>query len=164
MSQLRLQTLACTGAYGLAVIEWFGPGIGIGLSNGGFRAMLFHGGAWARLNEHGMLFRTKRISRASGWLYRAGHLHRVVGQARGSQVQAVSSGTLRPSSSIQHSGFPAQSRCPLMPLTAFCHVCVVCDRRIRANYTRLIGSKQPQLPPPGSHHLISEAPVSHLAT
>jgi NTE family protein len=50
------------------------PGIGIALSGGGFRAMLFHGGALARLNELGILSRAKRISSVSGGSITAGHL------------------------------------------------------------------------------------------
>jgi NTE family protein len=41
-------------------------GIGIALSGGGFRAMLFHGGALLRLNELGLLSRASRISSVSG--------------------------------------------------------------------------------------------------
>jgi NTE family protein len=42
------------------------PGIGIALSGGGFRAMLFHAGALARLNELGLLGKAQRISSVSG--------------------------------------------------------------------------------------------------
>jgi NTE family protein len=49
-------------------------GIGIALSGGGFRAMLFHGGALARLNELVILSRAKRISSVSGGSIAAGHL------------------------------------------------------------------------------------------
>jgi len=65
-------------AQGAADFGWDGnklePGIGIALSGGGFRAMLFHAGAFARLNELGILFRTKRISSVSGGSIAAGHL------------------------------------------------------------------------------------------
>ena len=43
--------------------QWDGhstePGIGIAVSGGGFRAMLFHAGAFARLNELGLLIKSK---------------------------------------------------------------------------------------------------------
>jgi NTE family protein len=42
------------------------PGIAIALSGGGFRAMLFHAGALARMNELGLLAKAKRISSVSG--------------------------------------------------------------------------------------------------
>jgi NTE family protein len=42
------------------------PGIGICLSGGGFRAMLFHVGALWRLNEVGLLTKAARISSVSG--------------------------------------------------------------------------------------------------
>jgi NTE family protein len=42
------------------------PGIGICLSGGGYRAMLFHLGSLWRLNELGVLGRTSRISSVSG--------------------------------------------------------------------------------------------------
>src|ERR1700755_3352983 len=42
------------------------PGIGIALSGGGFRAMLFHAGVLARMNELGLLAKAKRISSVSG--------------------------------------------------------------------------------------------------
>jgi NTE family protein len=50
------------------------PGIGIALSGGGFRAMLFHAGALARMNELGLLSRTQRISSVSGGSITSGHL------------------------------------------------------------------------------------------
>jgi NTE family protein len=50
------------------------PGIGIALSGGGFRAMLFHAGALARMNELGLLARAKRISSVSGGSIMAGQL------------------------------------------------------------------------------------------
>jgi len=50
------------------------PGIGIALSGGGFRAMLFHAGAFTRINELGLLSRAKRISSVSGGSIAAGHL------------------------------------------------------------------------------------------
>ena len=40
-------------------------GIGIALSGGGFRAMLFHAGALARMNELGLLSKAKRIAGAT---------------------------------------------------------------------------------------------------
>jgi NTE family protein len=42
------------------------PGIALALSGGGFRAMLFHAGALARLNELGLLSKLVRISSVSG--------------------------------------------------------------------------------------------------
>lgn len=41
-------------------------GIGLCLSGGGYRAMIFHLGALIRLNESGYLFQLKRISSVSG--------------------------------------------------------------------------------------------------
>ena len=49
-------------------------GIGIALSGGGFRAMLFHAGALARMNELGLLSKAKRISSVSGGSIISGHL------------------------------------------------------------------------------------------
>src|SRR6266536_2373856 len=49
-------------------------GIGIALSGGGFRAMLFHAGALVRLNELGLLSRAARISSVSGGSIAAGYL------------------------------------------------------------------------------------------
>jgi NTE family protein len=42
------------------------PGIGICISGGGYRAMLFHLGAFLRLHETGLLQRSSRISSVSG--------------------------------------------------------------------------------------------------
>jgi NTE family protein len=50
------------------------PGIGIALSGGGFRAMLFHAGALARMNELGLLSSAKRIASVSGGSITAGYL------------------------------------------------------------------------------------------
>lgn len=50
------------------------PGIGLALSGGGFRAMLFHAGALLRLNELGLLSRLDRISSVSGGSLAAGLL------------------------------------------------------------------------------------------
>jgi len=50
------------------------PGIGIALSGGGYRAMLFHAGALARMNELGVLSRAQRIASVSGGSIIAGHL------------------------------------------------------------------------------------------
>jgi NTE family protein len=50
------------------------PGIGLALSGGGFRAMLFHAGALLRLNEFGILSRVDRISSVSGGSIAAGYL------------------------------------------------------------------------------------------
>jgi NTE family protein len=61
-----------------AVFTWDGnsiePGIGLALSGGGFRAMLFHAGALLRLNEFGILSRIDRISSVSGGSIAAGYL------------------------------------------------------------------------------------------
>jgi NTE family protein len=58
--------------------DWSGgklePGLALALSGGGFRAMLFHAGALARLNELGLLTRLARISSVSGGSIAAGHL------------------------------------------------------------------------------------------
>ena len=50
------------------------PGIGIALSGGGFRAMLFHAGALLRMNEVGLLSRAKRIASVSGGSIISGYL------------------------------------------------------------------------------------------
>ena len=50
------------------------PGIGIAMSGGGFRAMLFHAGALGRMNELGLLSRAQRIASVSGGSIIAGHL------------------------------------------------------------------------------------------
>ena len=50
------------------------PGIGLCLSGGGFRAMLFHVGAIWRLNEFGYLPKLERISSVSGGSITAGVL------------------------------------------------------------------------------------------
>jgi NTE family protein len=50
------------------------PGIGIAMSGGGFRAMLFHAGALARMNELGLLSRAQRIASVSGGSIISGHL------------------------------------------------------------------------------------------
>src|SRR5450759_332486 len=61
-----------------AKFKWDGnsvePGIGLALSGGGFRAMLFHAGALLRLNELGVLSRVARISSVSGGSIAAGYL------------------------------------------------------------------------------------------
>src|SRR5713226_3113267 len=49
-------------------------GIGLCLSGGGYRAMLFHLGALWRLNEFGMLSKLDRISSVSGGSITAGVL------------------------------------------------------------------------------------------
>jgi NTE family protein len=49
-------------------------GIGLALSGGGFRAMLFHAGALARLNECGLLSKVKRVASVSGGSIAAGIL------------------------------------------------------------------------------------------
>ena len=50
------------------------PGIGIALSGGGFRAMLFHAGVLMRLNELGLLSKANRIASVSGGSIAAGYL------------------------------------------------------------------------------------------
>jgi NTE family protein len=71
-------------AQAAADFQWDGkktePGIGIALSGGGFRAMLFHAGAFMRLNELGVLARAKRISSVSGGSIAAGYLAAVWGK------------------------------------------------------------------------------------
>ena len=61
-----------------AAFQWDGgklePGIGIALSGGGFKAMLFHAGALARMNELGLLSRSQRISSVSAGSIMSGHL------------------------------------------------------------------------------------------
>src|SRR5215467_15832372 len=58
--------------------QWDGhgpePGIAIAASGGGFRAMLFHAGAFLRLSELGILAKTKRISSVSGGSITCGYL------------------------------------------------------------------------------------------
>jgi NTE family protein len=56
------------------------PGIGLALSGGGFRAMLFHAGALMRLNELGLLSRVTRISGVSGGSIAAGFLASIWGR------------------------------------------------------------------------------------
>jgi NTE family protein len=53
------------------------PGIGLALSGGGYRAMLFHAGALARLNEFGLLSKAARISSVSGGSIAAGYLAKI---------------------------------------------------------------------------------------
>src|SRR5262245_14271784 len=81
------QPIAGTGAQvaqAAAEFQWegnkFEPGIGIALSGGGFRAMLFHAGALMRLNELGLLARAKRVSSVSGGSIAAGYLATVWGK------------------------------------------------------------------------------------
>jgi NTE family protein len=78
MSDESIPTSATRAAQEATDFGWDGhklePGIGIALSGGGFRAMLFHAGALARLNELGILSRAKRISSVSGGSITAGHL------------------------------------------------------------------------------------------
>jgi NTE family protein len=61
-----------------AEFQWdgnkFEAGIGIAASGGGFRAMLFHAGAFLRLNELGLLAQAKRISSVSGGSIATGYL------------------------------------------------------------------------------------------
>lgn len=58
--------------------DWSGnkleTGIGLALSGGGFRAMLFHAGALSRLNELGLLSKVVRISSVSGGSIASGFL------------------------------------------------------------------------------------------
>ena len=49
-------------------------GIGLCLSGGGFRAMLFHLGCFVRLNELGLLPRLERVASVSGGSIAAGAL------------------------------------------------------------------------------------------
>jgi NTE family protein len=61
-----------------AEFQWdgnkFEAGIGIAASGGGFRAMLFHAGAFLRLSELGLLAQAKRISSVSGGSIATGYL------------------------------------------------------------------------------------------
>jgi len=65
-------------AQAAAGFQWDGhgleAGIGIAASGGGFRAMLFHAGAFLRLSELGILAKTKRISSVSGGSITCGYL------------------------------------------------------------------------------------------
>jgi predicted acylesterase/phospholipase RssA len=69
-----------------AEFQWdgngFEAGIGVAASGGGFRAMLFHAGAFMRLNELGLPPRTKRISSVSGGSIAAGYLSYVWGELK----------------------------------------------------------------------------------
>ena len=80
-------------AQAAADFEWDGkktePGIGIALSGGGFRAMLFHAGAFMRLNELGLLARANRISSVSGGSIAAGYLATVWGKLGPADAQGV---------------------------------------------------------------------------
>ncbi len=49
-------------------------GVGLCLSGGGYRAMLFHAGAFVRMNEAGLLSRLDRVSSVSGGSIAAGAL------------------------------------------------------------------------------------------
>jgi NTE family protein len=64
-------------------------GIGIALSGGGFRAMLFHAGALARMNELGLLSKAKRIASVSGGSITSGYL----AMKWGGLLQAVANDT-----------------------------------------------------------------------
>ncbi len=65
-----ISTSAARATLDAADFDWdgnrFEPGIGIAASGGGFRAMLFHVGAFIRLNELDLLRQAKRISSVSG--------------------------------------------------------------------------------------------------
>jgi hypothetical protein len=65
-------------AQAAAGFQWdghgFEAGIGIAASGGGFRAMLFHAGAFLRLSELGILTQAKRISSVSGGSIACGYL------------------------------------------------------------------------------------------
>src|SRR5262245_39202856 len=71
------------------------PGIGITLSGGGFRAMLFHAGALTRLNELALLSKANRISSVSGGSIAAGYLAAVW-----SRLQPDAAGVFRDFSEI----------------------------------------------------------------
>jgi len=78
MSEEALPTSPVKVAQEAASFQWgegkAQPGIGIALSGGGFRAMLFHAGALARMNELGLLSRAKRIASVSGGSITSGYL------------------------------------------------------------------------------------------
>jgi NTE family protein len=73
--------------------QWDGngpePGIGVAVSGGGFRAMLFHAGAFARLNELGLLSKAKRISSVSGGSIASGYLATVWSQLGAPNAEGV---------------------------------------------------------------------------
>jgi Patatin-like phospholipase len=71
------------------------PGIGITLSGGGFRAMLFHAGALTRLNELALLSKANRISSVSGGSIAAGYVAAVW-----SRLQPDAAGVFREFSKI----------------------------------------------------------------
>src|SRR5262249_4870506 len=90
------QPIAGTGAQvaqAAAEFQWegnkFEPGIGIALSGGGFRAMLFQAGALMRLNELGFLSRAKRISSVPGGSIAAGYLATVWPKLRTADANGV---------------------------------------------------------------------------
>lgn len=68
-------------AQSAASFTWDGhgldSGLGLALSGGGFRAMLFHAGALMRLNEFGILSQVARISSVSGGSIASGYLAHV---------------------------------------------------------------------------------------
>jgi NTE family protein len=65
-------------ALAASAFQWdgnkFEAGIGIAASGGGYRAMLFHAGAFMRLAELGLLAQAKRIASVSGGSITTGHL------------------------------------------------------------------------------------------
>ena len=64
-------------------------GAGVAASGGGFRAMLFHVGAFTRLNELGILGVVKRISSVSGGSIATGYLAKVWTDLAKSQANGV---------------------------------------------------------------------------
>lgn len=78
MSDEALPNSAVKVAQEAAAFQWgegkAQAGIGIALSGGGFRAMLFHAGALLRMNELGLLSKAKRIAGVSGGAITSGYL------------------------------------------------------------------------------------------
>ncbi|WP_210526895.1 patatin-like phospholipase family protein [Rubellimicrobium arenae] len=78
MSSIDQLAVTSDEAQTVADFRWRGgkleQGIGLALSGGGYRAMLFHAGALLRLNELGLLSHVDRISSVSGGSIAAGHL------------------------------------------------------------------------------------------
>ncbi|GJE01644.1 patatin-like phospholipase family protein [Methylobacterium isbiliense] len=78
MSVAANEAVVSDEAVAAAEFSWEGGrlerGIGLALSGGGFRAMLFHAGALQRLNELGLLARVDRVASVSGGSITAGLL------------------------------------------------------------------------------------------
>jgi len=77
MNEGNLELSALAGSEIAPPPERPAPGIGLCLSGGGFRAMLFHAGSLWRLNEVGLLNKVTRISSVSGGSITAAWLGRL---------------------------------------------------------------------------------------